>query len=105
MDNGPARQAVIDRMVAIARGDAPWSFGFHPKNFGLQHDWLGNAKPNLMANNNLKYLKIDAARREQARSRWNRPDWLAPVVAMVVLTLALVPAWLAWRRKQEASAR
>ncbi len=50
MDNGPARQAIIDRMVEIVRRDAPWAFGFHPKQFMLHHGWYLNAKPNLMAN-------------------------------------------------------
>jgi hypothetical protein len=31
MDNGPARQAVIDEMVTIARQDAPWIYAFHPQ--------------------------------------------------------------------------
>ena len=105
MDNGPERQAVIDRMVDIVRGDAPWVFGFHPKNFGLQHAWVMNSKPNLMANNGLKYLRIDAEAREIARAKWNRPDWWGPVLAVVALLLALTPAWLAYRRKLEAGAR
>jgi oligopeptide transport system substrate-binding protein len=29
----PARQALIDRMMAILQQDAPWSFGFHPKDY------------------------------------------------------------------------
>src|SRR5207244_10727056 len=30
MDNGPARQALIDRMAALLREDAPWVWGYHP---------------------------------------------------------------------------
>ena len=33
MPNSPERQAIIDRMVDIARRDAPWIFGFHPKDY------------------------------------------------------------------------
>ncbi|MFL6652986.1 MAG: ABC transporter substrate-binding protein, partial [Sulfurifustaceae bacterium] len=58
MENGPARQAIIDEMVAIARRDAPWIWGLHPKNFLLEHVWVHNTKPNHMANNTLKYLRI-----------------------------------------------
>ena len=105
MANGPARQAVIDRMVDIVRRDSPWMFGFHPKNFGLMHNWLKNVKPNLMANNELKYLRIDAAAREAARARWNRPDWSGPVLLALVMALALLPAWLVYRRKQLEGAR
>ncbi len=105
MDNGPERQAVIDRMVGIVRADAPWGFGFHPRNYGLRHRWLKNVKPNLMANNELKYLRIDAAARDVARAGWNRPDWLGPVLVLALVVLALLPAWIAYRRKQEANGR
>jgi len=40
MDNGPERQAIIDRMVEILRRDAPWVWGYHPKTYGLDHAWL-----------------------------------------------------------------
>lgn len=104
MANGPARQAVIDRMVAILRDDSPWLFGFHPKGYTLHHAWLYNVKPNLMANNELKYRRVDPAARAAARAQWNRPGWAGPVLALLVLVLALLPAWRAWRRNQEATA-
>ncbi len=31
MDNGPARQQVIDAMLDVVRRDAPWIFAYHPK--------------------------------------------------------------------------
>jgi ABC-type transport system substrate-binding protein len=105
MANGPERQAVIDRMVAILRQDSPWLFGFHPKSYALHHVWLKNVKPNLMANNELKYRRVDPAAREAARTEWNRPHWLGPALAVLALVLALVPAWRAYRRNQEAAAR
>jgi ABC-type transport system substrate-binding protein len=105
MDNGPARQQVIDRMVAILREDSPWLFGFHPKSYALHHGWLKNVKPNLMANNELKFRRIGPAAREAARADWNRPAWFGPVLAVVLLLAVLWPAWRAYRRNQEASAR
>ena len=59
IENGPERQAIIDRMVAIAREDAPWVWGFHPKDYGLAHAWVQNVKPNQMARNGLKFQRID----------------------------------------------
>jgi ABC-type transport system substrate-binding protein len=104
LPNGPERQAVIDRMVAIARDDAPWIFAFHPKSFGLRHGWVGNVKPNLMAHNTLKYRRVDRARREVARVDWNRPV-LWPMVAFAGLLIAgIAPAALAYRRRQKAGA-
>ncbi|MEW5789496.1 MAG: ABC transporter substrate-binding protein [Pseudomonadota bacterium] len=104
MDNGPERQAVIDRMVELVRQDAPWLFAFHPKSFGLRHGWVKNAKPNLMAHNLLKYRRVDPAAREAYQARWNQPA-LLPVFVMVALLAALVwPAVTAYRRRMRSRA-
>jgi oligopeptide transport system substrate-binding protein len=105
MENGPQRQQVIDEMVAILREDAPWLWGFHPKNFGLYHQWYRNTKPNLMANNTLKYARIDPVTRETLRNRWNHPLLWPLWGAGLLLLLLLVPAWLGIRRKERASLR
>jgi oligopeptide transport system substrate-binding protein len=103
MDNGPARQQVIDQMVDIARRDAPWDWGFFPKNYGLFHGWLHNVKPNLMANNSLKYLRVDPLRRERERAAWNRPVlWPLGVLGAAVLGVLLPAAWSYWRREYRA---
>jgi ABC-type transport system substrate-binding protein len=73
MDNSPARYEIIQKMQHILQHDAPWVFGFHPKNFALYHQWFHNLKPNLMANNQLKYTRIDVQTREKLREKWNRP--------------------------------
>ncbi|OIR02227.1 heme-binding protein A precursor [mine drainage metagenome] len=73
MDNGPARQAIIDRMLETLRRDAPWLWGYHPKNYVLQHGWLHNVKSNIMANNRLKYWRVDSAQRDRMRRKWNQP--------------------------------
>ncbi len=103
MANGPERQAVIDRMLEIARRDAPWAWGFHPKAYSLYHEWYGNAKPNLMARNTLKYKTIDPERRVVLRIAWNEPvAW--PVVAfLVALFISGVPAYRTYRRRQRAT--
>ena len=104
MDNGPERQAVIDKISTLLHQDAPWMWGFHPMSFGLSHAWMKNGKPNQMANNGLKYQRIDAALRAEKRAQWNHPVvW--PFV-LLVLVLALL-AWLgvrAWRRTEAAVA-
>jgi len=105
MPNSPERQQVIDRMTEIFRHDVPWIGGFHPKNFALFHSWLGNAKANEISGNNLKYLSVDAAKREALRREWNRP-MVWPVVLIVVLLLAaVVPAAMAYRRRERMAAR
>jgi oligopeptide transport system substrate-binding protein len=87
MDNGPARQAIIDQMLEILRRDAPWLWGYHPKNYVLQHGWLHNVKSNIMANNRLKYWRVDSAQRDRMRRKWNQPVrwplWLGGVALLL----------------------
>jgi len=74
--------------------------GYHPKDYVLRHSWLHNSKPNKMANNNLKYLRIDAAQRDALRKQWNQPLlwplWLGGIAL-------LLSGWWLWRvlRKRE----
>ena len=81
MPNSPERQQIIDRMVDIAQRDAPWIFGYHPKDYTLRHRWLANVKPNDMAGNTVQYQRIDPALRAELRRKWNRPV-LWPVSAV-----------------------
>ena len=104
MPNGPRRQEAIDRMVAMVRRDAPWSWGFHAKAFSLHHAWLHNVKPNLMANNTLKYWRIDPVIRAQERDAWNKPViWPIGLMA-AVLVVTVVPAWKIYRRRERSTA-
>ena len=103
--NGAERQALIDRMVAIAREDAPWVWGFHPKEYSLGHAWLANLKPNQMARNGLKFYRIDTALREAKRAEWNQPvAWPLGVIAAFLVVSAL-PAVRAYRARERAGAR
>jgi len=100
MPNSAERQRIIDRMVDIVRRDAPWIGGFHPVSYGLAHSWMRNGKPNNMARNNLKYLRLDVAVRAAKRLEWNRPV-LWPLAAILLLLAAvMVPAVLAYRRRE-----
>ncbi len=99
MDNGPERQSIIDRMVSILREDAPWVWGFHPKDYGLYHAWLTNVKPNQMARNGLKFYRLDPTMRESSRSNWNQPE-IWPAVALFLLFVAgSLPAVRSWRKR------
>jgi ABC-type transport system substrate-binding protein len=104
MNDGPERLDVIRRMQAILRHDVPWVFGVHPKSFTLSHAWYGNFKPNLMANNDLKYLRIDAELRRSRQLTWNQPVyWPLVVLALLALT-AVIPAWRLYQRRQRSGA-
>jgi ABC-type transport system substrate-binding protein len=104
MENGPQRQAVIDRMIEILRHDAPWVWSFFPKDYTLHHAWLYNRKPNQMANNGLKYQRLDPALRERLRREWNQPViWPVALIALLI-ALSLLPAIVTFRRRERATA-
>ena len=67
MENGTQRHELIQKMQTIVQYDAPWVMGFHPKSFALYHQWYRNLKPNLMANNQLKYARLEVAMRQRQR--------------------------------------
>lgn len=105
MENGPERLSIIWQMVEIARRDAPWVWGFHPKQVNLLHAWNFNVKPNLMANNTLKYRRIDPQLRTQLRREWNRPVIWPLWALLAVLALGAVPAIVAYWRKEHRPGR
>jgi ABC-type transport system substrate-binding protein len=104
MDDGPKRQLIIDRMVEILRHNAPWLWGYHPKDYGLYHSWYQNIKPNRISNNNLKYLKIDATLRAQKRREWNEPVLWPIALLLVIVALSLFSAIAAFRRHESSTA-
>ncbi len=105
LPDGPERQAVIDEMLEILRRDAPWIWGYYPKSFSLHHAWVHNLKPNLMANNTLKYRRLDPMLRERAREDWNRPLVWPLVLGGVLLVIGAIPAVRLYRRREQAGAR
>ncbi len=104
MGNGVERQDIIDKMLLILRKDSPWLWGYYPVGFSLHHDWYHNSKPNLMANNTLKYKRINADIRAEKRQAWNHPV-IWPVISIILLLLvSIVPAWLGYRKRERQTA-
>jgi ABC-type oligopeptide transport system substrate-binding subunit len=99
MDNSEQRYQLIQQLQEIVRHDVPWLLGFHPKNFSLFHGWYKNLKPNLMANNQLKYTRIDAKLRTEKRQQWNQALFLPLLVGGVLFVLLLIPAIKAYHRR------
>jgi hypothetical protein len=104
MENGPERQEIIDRMVTVLRQDAPWVWGYHPKDYSLYHAWLANVKPNQMARNGLKFYRLDAAQREARRAVWNRPVVWPVLLILLLLVVGTLPALRTWRARELAKA-
>jgi ABC-type transport system substrate-binding protein len=104
MPNGPERQDKLNAMVEILRKDAPWIWGFHPVAFSLHHGWYSNANPNLMANNTLKYKRIDPDLRFEMRKKWNQPVLWPVLLLSVLLIISIIPAWLSYKRRERSAA-
>ncbi|KGM06979.1 Dipeptide-binding ABC transporter, periplasmic substrate-binding component [Methylophaga thiooxydans] len=100
MPNNAQRQHIIEEMVAIAREDAPWVWGFHPKQFTLFHAWNHNVKSNLMANNTLKYRRLDTELRQELQTKWNQPLLWPLLLVLLVLVVMVLPAALLYRHKK-----
>lgn len=105
MDNTPARLELIRQMLALARRDAPWIWGLHPKQYTLEHRWVYNNKPHNMANNTLKYLRLDPRSRAQQRASWNKPIvWPIGLVAGL-MAMGMIPAVVAYVRRERRVSR
>jgi ABC-type transport system substrate-binding protein len=105
MPNNDQRQKIIQRMQEIIRHDSPWVFGVHPKSFLLYHQWYQNLKPNLMANNKLKYFRIDVAKRNLARKQWNQAVWWPFVILIIILAVMIFPVVSSFQRKEKRTIR
>lgn len=99
MDNTPERLVLIREMIRVLQRDAPWAWGLHPVAFGLSHSWVGNLKSNPMANNKLKYIKLDPEVREEMRYAWNRPNLWPLAAVAAVLIAGSIPAVISISRR------
>ena len=102
MKNSPLRMEKIQQMLEIAREDAPWVWGVHPKSLALSHQWFTNILPNAMANNTLKYKRIDAKLRAKKQQEWNQPVVMPLMLLALFLLLSSYPLYRAYRSRQKA---
>lgn len=106
MGNGPARQAKINEILKLVRKDSPWIWGVHPIDFTLSHSWNRPSKPNAMANNTLKYERINAESRKQLRKQWNKPNTLPLWSLLAFLLLLMIPLLISyWRRERRPTVK
>ncbi len=104
LDDGPVKEAVVHKMVALVQQDAPWMFGYFPKSGGAYQGWVSNAKPTQMVRNTLQYYRIDPALRAQKIEQWNPPVWWPVWLVLALLALGLYPAYKVVKRRERASA-
>jgi ABC-type transport system substrate-binding protein len=102
MENTPVRAEKIKQMIKIARQDAPWVWGFHPKSLTLFHSWVENIWPNEIANNTLKYRRVNGAKRVQMQQQWNQPVLWPLILFILFILLMIYPLYRAYQARQTA---
>jgi len=73
----PAASGDHRPVVKIAREDAPWAWGLHPKVYSLRNVWVRPGKPNVITRNTLKYIRINPELRDRKREEWKPPGSMA----------------------------
>jgi oligopeptide transport system substrate-binding protein len=92
MDDGPARQAIIQKMRAIAVEDCPWIPIYHSLTMGLSYDWLKNTMSHPIANDMAQYRRVDFAERARRQAEWNPAIWWPVALVVGLIGLGIVPA-------------
>ena len=102
---GPERDKLVAEAVEQYRKDAVWLFAYYPKDIYLNNSWVYNNKRHGISKASLMYTRIDVDERERKQKEWNQPvTWPLYAAALVVLGL-LLPGVIAYRRRQQATAR
>lgn len=104
LDDGPEKEVLIQRMVAIVQRDAPWMFGYFPMSGGAYQQWVGNAKPTQMVRNTLQYMKIDPALRGRKIGQWNAPLWWPLGLLALLLALVIWPSYVGLKQRERQTA-
>ena len=102
MKNSAQRKEKIEEMLEIVREDAPWVWGFYPKSLALSHSWYKNVLPNAMANNTLKYKRIDAEERAKKQQAWNQPVILPLILFFFFLLITGYLLHKVYQNRQKA---
>jgi len=102
MNNTPERLEKIEKMLQIVREDAPWVWGFYPKSLALIHEWFSNVSANAMANNTLKYRRIDAQLRVKKQQEWNQPVRMPIILLLLGVLLSALLLYKAYRKRQNS---
>lgn len=102
MPDGAARLQKIHEALTLIQDDTPWIWGMHPIDFTLSHQWVAPTQPHPIANNTLKYQKIDPTLRATLREAWNKPI-LWPIWAFFIfLIIIFIPLFVTyWKRENK----
>ena len=101
MENSPQREKIIKSMLDIIQNDSPWIWGFHPKSFSLSHKWVENTESNLMANNTLKYKKINNILRSEKINLWNKANFTLLYILLFAILIFIASVIIMIKKKDK----
>jgi ABC-type transport system substrate-binding protein len=105
LDDGPQKQAVIDKMVTLLQQDSPWCFGYFPWGGMAFQQWVHNGKPSIMIRDMAQYYRLDPELRTRKQAEWNHPvRWPLALLGMAGL-VALWAARRSYKLRETATAR
>ena len=105
LEDGPAKQALIDKMVRITQQDSPWCFGYFPWGGLAFQQWVHNGKPSILIRDMATYYRLDPALRAKKQAEWNAPIVWPLVLLGALLAAALWAARRSFRARETATAR
>ena len=101
MKNSKKRENIIKKMIEIIQHDSPWIWGYHPKSFSLSHKWVENIESNLMANNTLKYKKINNSSRQKDIKLWNKANFSLLYIILILIIVFITSVFVMIRKKDK----
>ena len=99
LPNGIKRDELIAKMVAMLQRDAPWLWGYFPKQFSLKQTWISPTKASPIGVGSLRYLNIDAVSRAQKQKQWNVPIIWPVFLLLFAIALSALPVSLAYYKR------
>lgn len=99
--NDEARLEIIREMKEILIEERPWIEMFSRENYVLYHGWMKNVKPFGMSVPFYKYWDIDAQKRAESRTAWNKPVLWPAYVLFALFVAILVPGILTFYRERQ----
>lgn len=101
MTPSPERTRLIHELVDIAQKDAPMVWGYFPEAFLLTQSWNHNVIVSGMANNTLKYQRIDVEKRMAAQEKLNKPIFWPALLLLCVVIALIFPVWREYFKREK----
>jgi oligopeptide transport system substrate-binding protein len=100
LPNDETRLMKIRELLSIIQDDSPWIWGVHPIDFTLSHQWVAPTKPNSIANNTLKYQKINPSLRAHLHEKWNKPILWPLWILLALIIVIFIPLIVTYYKRE-----